>query len=226
MRGRLESWRCPAFRGHQAIWNQSKGDTERAGQETWDVGAEEQGMLCREQTGTVAMLLTRHLAPRLQSPTVLEGTTPWPWSPKERRMHDVGDILGQLQCLREMRWAGRATRGERRRNSWEVGLFVVIKITDVINDFIISPSHQSCEVGTSGEQGFPTGSAVKNLPAVQEMRETWVQSLGREDPLGEEMATHSSILAWRIPMDRGAWQAAVHGVTKSQTLSMHACTYC
>ena len=49
------------------------------------------------------------------------------------------------------------------------------------------------------------------------MRETWVRSLGREDPLEEEMATHSSILAWRIPMDRGAWQATVHGVTKGQT---------
>ena len=49
------------------------------------------------------------------------------------------------------------------------------------------------------------------------MWETWVQSLGWEDPLEESMVTHSSILGWRIPMDRGAWQAAVHGVTKSQT---------
>ena len=55
---------------------------------------------------------------------------------------------------------------------------------------------------------------VKNLPA---MWETWVQSLGWEDPLEEGMATHSSILAWRILMHRGAWRAAVHGVTKSQT---------
>ena len=55
---------------------------------------------------------------------------------------------------------------------------------------------------------------VKNLPAMQE---TWVPYLGREDPLEEGMATPSSILAWRIPMDRGAWQTAVHGVTKSQT---------
>ena len=44
-----------------------------------------------------------------------------------------------------------------------------------------------------------------------------VWSLGWEDPLEEEMATHSSILAWRIPMDRGARWATVHGVTKSQT---------
>ena len=55
---------------------------------------------------------------------------------------------------------------------------------------------------------------VKNPPA---MRETWVQSLGWEDPLEEGMATHSSILAWRIPMDRGAWQPTVHGVAKSWT---------
>ena len=55
---------------------------------------------------------------------------------------------------------------------------------------------------------------VKTLPAV---REIWVQSLGWEDPLEEGMATHSSVLAWRISMDRGAWWTAVHGVTKSQT---------
>ena len=40
---------------------------------------------------------------------------------------------------------------------------------------------------------------IKNLPAKQEMQETWVRSLGREDPLEEEMATPSSVLAWRIP---------------------------
>ena len=44
--------------------------------------------------------------------------------------------------------------------------------------------------------GFPGGSAVKNLPAMQE---TWVLSLGREDPLEKELATHSSMLAWEIP---------------------------
>ena len=51
----------------------------------------------------------------------------------------------------------------------------------------------------------------KNLPAIQE---TWVRSLGWEDPLEEGMATYSSILAWRIPMDRGAWPATVHGVAE------------
>ena len=56
--------------------------------------------------------------------------------------------------------------------------------------------------------------AVKNPPAVWE---TWVQSLGWEDPLEEAMATHFSILAWRIPTDRGALQATVHGVAESDT---------
>ena len=46
------------------------------------------------------------------------------------------------------------------------------------------------------------------------MHKMQVQSLSREDPLEESMATHSSILAWRIPMDRGAWQAEIHRVTK------------
>ena len=55
---------------------------------------------------------------------------------------------------------------------------------------------------------------VKNPPAVQETR---VQSLGLEDPLEEGMATHSSILVWRIPMDREAWRTIVHGVAKSLT---------
>ena len=55
---------------------------------------------------------------------------------------------------------------------------------------------------------------VKDPPAMQE---TWVLSLSWEDPLEEGMATHFSILAWRIPMDRGAWWATVHGVAKSGT---------
>ena len=57
---------------------------------------------------------------------------------------------------------------------------------------------------------------VKNLPAVWE---TWVQSLGREVPLEEGMATHSSILAWRIPKDKGAEQAAAHGVSKESDIT-------
>ena len=55
---------------------------------------------------------------------------------------------------------------------------------------------------------------VKNRPA---MRETWARSLSWEDPLEKGMAPHSSILAWRIPKDRGTWWAAVHGIAKSRT---------
>ena len=60
----------------------------------------------------------------------------------------------------------------------------------------------------------PVAQMVKNLPAVGE---TWVWSLGQEDPLEESMVTHFSILAWRIPIDRRAWRATVHGVAKSWT---------
>ena len=59
---------------------------------------------------------------------------------------------------------------------------------------------------------FPGGWVIKNLPAMQETR---VRSLGQDDPMEEDMATHSSILAWENPMDRGAWWATVHGVAKS-----------
>ena len=47
--------------------------------------------------------------------------------------------------------------------------------------------------------GFPSGSVVKHLPAVQETQETWVPSLGWKDPLEKGVATHSSILGWKIP---------------------------
>ena len=53
--------------------------------------------------------------------------------------------------------------------------------------------------GDAISMGFPGGSAVKNPPAVQETHEIPVQPLGQEDPLEKEMATHSSMLAWRIP---------------------------
>ena len=53
---------------------------------------------------------------------------------------------------------------------------------------------------------------VKNLHAIWD---TWAQSLSWENPLEEGMATHSSIVAWRIPMDRGAWRATIHGVAES-----------
>ena len=56
---------------------------------------------------------------------------------------------------------------------------------------------------------------VKIPPATLE---TWARSLGWEDPLEEGMATHSSVVAWSMPMDRGAWRATVHGIANSQIL--------
>ena len=55
---------------------------------------------------------------------------------------------------------------------------------------------------------------VKKLPAMQE---TWVWSLSREDPLEEGIATRSSVLTWKIIMDRGPWQVIVHSIAKSRT---------
>ena len=65
--------------------------------------------------------------------------------------------------------------------------------------------------------GFPGGSVVKNLPAKAGATGDANLIPGREDPLEEEMATHSSILAWKKSKDRGAWWATVHGVANSQT---------
>ena len=63
-------------------------------------------------------------------------------------------------------------------------------------------------------QGFPSGSMVKTPPA---MPETWVQSLGREDPLEEKMTTHSSILAWEIPWTEEPGELRSMGSQKSWT---------
>ena len=66
---------------------------------------------------------------------------------------------------------------------------------------------------------FPGGSDGKESTC-----NAWVQSLGQEDPLEESRATHSSILAWRIPMDRGTWRATVHGVTELDTTEQLSCS--
>ena len=65
--------------------------------------------------------------------------------------------------------------------------------------------------------GFPGGASSKEPSCQCRRHETRVQSLVQENPLEKEMATHSSILAWEIPVVRGAWKATVHRVTKSQT---------
>ena len=68
-------------------------------------------------------------------------------------------------------------------------------------------------------KGLPGSSVVKkkiHLP----VQERWVQFLGQEDPLEKEMATHSSILGLGNPIDRGAWQATVQGVTKKSDTTL------
>ena len=61
-------------------------------------------------------------------------------------------------------------------------------------------------------EGSPGGSDSKEYTCMQDM---WVGSLGWEDAQEEGMATHSSIVAWRIPMDRGSWQATIHWISEN-----------
>ena len=80
------------------------------------------------------------------------------------------------------------------RNRWWLWYFLFINMAEVFSLYSrISGKESACK---------------------QEPQETQVLSLGWEDPLEKEMATHSSILTWRIPVDRGAWQNTVHRVTK------------
>ena len=66
-------------------------------------------------------------------------------------------------------------------------------------------------------RGSQLALVVKNPPANAWVLRAWVWSLGQEGPLEEGMATHASILAWRTPIDRRVWWAAVHKAVKSQT---------
>ena len=107
-----------------------------------------------------------------------------------------------------MRWSGGGTTW-RRPSPCSWGAFRLDEEALSIPCFVT--------LASSGSLGlrflfWATGASlvaqtVKNPSA---MWETWVWSLCREDPLEEDMAAHSSILAWRIPMDRGAWQAPAH----------------
>ena len=92
-----------------------------------------------------------------------------------------------------------------------VSLWVVAHTMDLKCLFIVT---LTCISLMTNDNASLAARMVKKLPAVWE---TWVRSLGWEDPLGKEMATRSNILAWKNPMDRGAWWATFHGVAKSQT---------
>ena len=92
--------------------------------------------------------------------------------------------------------------GKIRRKDY-LGVTIIIATTVISNIYYslrlpwwLSGKEFTCSAGAAGELG-------------------WIP--GQEDPLEAGIVTHSSILAWRIPMDRGAWRATVHGVAKSQT---------
>ena len=70
--------------------------------------------------------------------------------------------------------------------------------------------------------GSPGGSVVKNLPVKQETQERQVGCLSQEGPLEEEIATHSSILVWRIPQTEEPWRASLWG-GKESDMTEHAC---
>ena len=95
--------------------------------------------------------------------------------------------------------------------------YTFIYLSELIaNAYILNQTPTQNELSTKEKEKKASlvAQMVKNLPA---LRETWVRFLDWEDPLEERMAIHSSILAWRIPMYRRTWQAAVHGVTKRWT---------
>ena len=89
------------------------------------------------------------------------------------------------------------------------------KIWDVFQTRVLRKSRPVLKIGETRIQNrliYLVAHMVKNLLAVQE---TWVQSLSQEDPLEKGTATHSSILAWRIPWpEGGAWWATVHGLQR------------
>ena len=79
------------------------------------------------------------------------------------------------------------------------------------------PHPQCGDPGLLPGQGLGASLVAQTVKYAPAVRRTWAQSLVLEDPLEEATVTHPSTLAWRITMHRGAWQAAVPGVTKSQT---------
>ena len=127
--------------------------------------------------------------------------TPWTVA------HQAPLFMGILQA-RILGWVAMpSSRGSSQPRDWT-------QVSHTAGGFFTSWATGEAQEYWSG---LPILSLVVQVKNPSTMQEIWVQSLGWEDPLGEGMSIHSSILAWRILMDREAWRATVHGVTKSWT---------
>ena len=104
---------------------------------------------------------------------------------------------------------------QRERKKINNNINTILSNTMSLKTYI--PKYRNkCSPENNNTRASLVAQMVKNLPAMQE---TWVWSLGWEDPLEESLMTHSSILAWRIPMDRVDWQATSMGSDTTEWLS-------
>ena len=133
---------------------------------------------------------------------------PWKWGGDKQD----GDrrVSGLWQCLFYLCWF-LSQRKNSLQDTWMLsecwgGIYFFFNVLKNCFDFVLVHSWL-CQASLVDQM-------IKNPPA---MWETWVQSLVWENALEEGMETHPSILAWRIPIDRGAWWATVHGVAQSWT---------
>ena len=129
------------------------------------------------------------------------------------------DALSHRLCVDFVTFTSNLSRGGQRCAAW--GLLTVSHLTGVLCLFSLpSGSSQSISVAQNC-RGLMMAQTVKRLPT---MRETQVQSLGREDPLEKEMATHSSTLAWKTPWmeERDRLQSMGCRVSHDFTFTFHA----
>ena len=141
-------------------------------------------------------------------------------------------VWGSLTlCVQKFQcWHGRWSCGSRSRRQWvaQTGPCPSSeKPRWKCHPHSYQTYHVRCWVREMRSKGYGVSHLPEDEPSLCRPRfvsqSPRVPSLGQEDPLEKEMATHSSILAWRIPMDRGAWWAAVHRVAKfrHKQFSMH-----
>ena len=113
-------------------------------------------------------------------------------------------------------WTGSSQPWDQTQVSYMAGGFFTADPLGKPSDDIVFSKIEDQAYLTKVIKGFPSGSVVKNPPAVQEPQKTWVWSLGWEDHLEEGMATHSSIPAWKIPWTEKPCELQ-SGISKSWT---------